>query len=112
MVVNSELMRHDIQGFGFFGFTPHGVIILGMGILYMLLMRTSLVREEEEGKGKQSGRSTMRDLIRDYRLAGRARRLALRPDSPRSARPWTSCSCRPATGPTSSGWSAGASSGG
>ncbi len=24
MVVNSELMRHDIQGFGFFGFTPMG----------------------------------------------------------------------------------------
>ncbi|HDX8615210.1 TPA: SLC13 family permease [Aeromonas dhakensis] len=82
MVVNSELMRHDIHGFGFFGFTPMGVIILVMGILYMLLMRTSLVRDEEEGKHKQSGRSTMRDLIRDYRLAGRARRLALRPDSP------------------------------
>ncbi|MBP4042903.1 MULTISPECIES: SLC13 family permease [unclassified Aeromonas] len=82
MVVNSELMRHDIHGFGFFSFTPMGVIILVMGILYMLLMRTSLVRDEEEGKHKQSGRSTMRDLIRDYRLAGRARRLALRPDSP------------------------------
>ncbi|MFQ2093464.1 SLC13 family permease [Aeromonas taiwanensis] len=82
MVVNSELMRHDIHGFGFFSFTPMGVIILGMGILYMLLMRTSLVRDEEEGKHKLSGRSTMRDLIRDYRLAGRARRLALRPDSP------------------------------
>ena len=82
MVVNSELMRHDIQGFGFFGFTPMGVIILGMGILYVLLMRNRLVREGEEGKGKQMGRSTMRDLIRDYRLAGRARRLAIRPDSP------------------------------
>ncbi|MGL5126647.1 MAG: SLC13 family permease [Aeromonas popoffii] len=82
MVVNSELMRHGIQGFGFFGFTPMGLIILVMGIVYMLLMRGSLVREGEEGKGKQAGRSTMRDLIRDYRLAGRARRLAIRPDSP------------------------------
>ncbi|BBS86223.1 SLC13 family permease [Aeromonas media] len=82
MVVNSELMRHDIQGFGFFGFTPMGVLILGLGVIYMLLMRHRLVREGEEGKGKQAGRSTMRDLIRDYRLAGRARRLAIRPDSP------------------------------
>jgi di/tricarboxylate transporter len=82
MVVNSELMRHGIHGFGFFGFTPMGLIILVMGIIYMLLMRGSLVREGEEGKGKQAGRSTMRDLIRDYRLAGRARRLAIRPDSP------------------------------
>lgn len=82
MVVNSELMRHDIQGFGFFGFTPMGVLILGLGVIYMLLMRHRLVREGEEGKGKQAGRSTMCDLIRDYRLAGRARRLAIRPDSP------------------------------
>ncbi|MGE6232205.1 SLC13 family permease [Aeromonas media] len=82
MVVNSELMRHDIQGFGFFGFTPMGVLILGLGVIYMLLMRNRLVREGEEGKGKPAGRSTMRDLIRDYRLAGRARRLAIRPDSP------------------------------
>ena len=82
MVVNSELMRHGIQGFGFFGFTPMGVLILGLGVIYMLLMRNRLVREGEEGKGKQAGRSTMRDLIRDYRLAGRARRLAIRPDSP------------------------------
>ncbi|MDM5092442.1 SLC13 family permease [Aeromonas rivipollensis] len=82
MVVNSELMRHGIHGFGFFGFTPMGVLILGLGVIYMLLMRNRLVREGEEGKGKQAGRSTMRDLIRDYRLAGRARRLAIRPDSP------------------------------
>lgn len=82
MVVNSELMRHDMPGFGFFDFSPMGVIVLAMGILYMLLMRGSLVREGEEGKGKQAGRSTMRELIRDYRLTGRARRLALRPDSP------------------------------
>ena len=82
MVVNSELMRHGIQGFGFFGFTPMGVLILGLGVIYMLLMRGSLVCEGEEGKGKPAGRSTMRELIRDYRLTGRARRLALRPDSP------------------------------
>lgn len=82
MVVNSELMRHDMPGFGFFDFSPMGVIVLAMGILYMLLMRGSLVCEGEEGKGKPAGRSTMRELIRDYRLTGRARRLALRPDSP------------------------------
>ncbi|WP_429109466.1 SLC13 family permease [Aeromonas veronii] len=82
MVVNSELMRHGIHGFGFFDFTPMGVLILGLGILYMLLVRGSLVGEGEEGKGKPTGRRTLRDLIRDYRLAGRARRLALRPDSP------------------------------
>lgn len=59
-----------------------GVLILGLGILYMLLVRGSLVGEGEEGKGKQTGRRTFRDLIRDYRLTGRARRLALRPEAP------------------------------
>ena len=49
MVVNSELMRHDIQGSASSA-SPHGGPHSGMGILYMLVMRTSLVREGEEGK--------------------------------------------------------------
>lgn len=82
MVVNSELMRNGLRGFGFFGFTPFGLVILLLGIGYMLLIRRHLVRGEGEGKRAGHGRHTMRDLVRDYRLGGRARRLAIRPDSP------------------------------
>lgn len=32
MVVNSELLREGIKGFGFFGVTPIGLIILLMGL--------------------------------------------------------------------------------
>ncbi len=37
MVVNSELVREGIKGFGFFGVTPIGIIILFMGVAYMLV---------------------------------------------------------------------------
>ncbi|MGY3866453.1 SLC13 family permease [Aeromonas bivalvium] len=82
MVVNSELVRHGIPGFGFFSFSPMGLLILLLGIAYMLLMRGSLARDVQAGCNKGSRRSTLRDLIRDYRLTGRARRLAIRPGSP------------------------------
>lgn len=39
MVVNSELVREGIKGFGFFGVTPIGIIILFMGVAYMLVAR-------------------------------------------------------------------------
>lgn len=82
MVVNSELMRNGIKGFGFFGVTPLGIVILLLGIGYMLLIRHRLVREPSDKKRSALGRRSMRDLVREYRLGGRARRLAILPDSP------------------------------
>src|SRR5215510_11025185 len=35
LVVNSELERHGVEGFRFFSFTPFGLPILLLGILYM-----------------------------------------------------------------------------
>ncbi len=83
MVVNSELLREGIKGFGFFGVTPIGIIILLMGIGYMLVARHWLGgKQESSKKEKQWKRRAFRDLIRDYKLTGRARRLAIRPGSP------------------------------
>ncbi len=46
----------------------------------MLVMRFML---KGDAPGQQAGkRRTFRDLIREYRLTGRARRLAIRPGSP------------------------------
>jgi len=39
MVVNSELVREGIRGFGFFGVTPIGMLVLVLGVGYMLLAR-------------------------------------------------------------------------
>ncbi|CNJ97509.1 SLC13 family permease [Yersinia vastinensis] len=83
MVVNSELLREGIKGFGFFGVTPIGLIILLMGVGYMLVARRWLGGTPASSeKEQQWKRRTFRDLIRDYKLTGRARRLAIRHDSP------------------------------
>jgi di/tricarboxylate transporter len=42
LVVHSELMRQGHEGFGFFAFTPFGVPILVLAILYMLVARRFL----------------------------------------------------------------------
>ena len=39
LVVNSELERHGIAGFSFFSFTPFGVPVLALGIVYMIFAR-------------------------------------------------------------------------
>lgn len=80
LVVNSELLREGLHGFSFFSVTPLGVVVLALGIVYMLVMRFML---KGDAPGQQAGkRHTFRDLIREYRLTGRARRLAIRPGSP------------------------------
>src|SRR5476649_1758560 len=81
MVVNSELLREGFDGFGFFGVTPVGLVVLVVG--YMLVARRWLSAESGGIENKESWkRRTFRDLIRDYRLTGRARRMAIRPGSP------------------------------
>jgi di/tricarboxylate transporter len=82
MVVNSELLREGFDGFGFFGVTPVGLVVLSMGVVYMLVARRWLSSENGNEKKETWQRRTFRDLIRDYRLTGRARRMAIRPGSP------------------------------
>ncbi|MCY1266511.1 transporter, divalent anion:Na+ symporter (DASS) family [compost metagenome] len=80
VVVHSELVREGARGFGFFAFTPFGLVILALGIGYMLLARHWLGPDAQDGE-KRPPRRTFRDLIRDYRLAGREHRLRIRPGS-------------------------------
>ncbi|KAF1368092.1 SLC13 family permease [Yokenella regensburgei] len=82
LVVNSELVREGLHGFSFFSVTPIGLIVLVLGIIYMLLMRFMLKGEDPQAQRDGWRRRTFRDLIRDYGLTGRARRLAIRPGSP------------------------------
>ncbi|WP_437887159.1 SLC13 family permease [Phytobacter sp. V91] len=82
MVINSELLREGLSGFSFFSVTPLGLVILLMGIIYMLLMRFMLKGEKQEHQRDSWKRRTFRDLIKEYHLTGRARRLAIRPGSP------------------------------
>jgi di/tricarboxylate transporter len=81
LVVHSELQREGFAGFGFFSFTPFGLPILLMGILYMLLVRRWLAAPAaEEAAG--AGGPTVRELVQDYGLDGRTHRLCLNAASP------------------------------
>jgi di/tricarboxylate transporter len=74
LVVNSELMRHDTEGFQFFSFTPFGIPILALGILYMLFARRWL-SSKPTGESKSSRRPTLRDWVDEYKLSSREHRV-------------------------------------
>ncbi|MFP0450825.1 SLC13 family permease [Klebsiella quasipneumoniae] len=82
LVVNSELLREGLHGFSFFSVTPIGLVVLILGIVYMLAVRFTLKTDNGDSARDGRKRSTFRDLIREYHLTGRARRLAIRPGSP------------------------------
>ncbi|WP_413623211.1 SLC13 family permease [Klebsiella quasipneumoniae subsp. similipneumoniae] len=82
LVVNSELLREGLHGFSFFSVTPIGLVVLILGIVYMLAVRFMLKTDNGDSAHDGRKRSTFRDLIREYHLTGRARRLAIRPGSP------------------------------
>lgn len=82
LVVNSELLREGLHGFSFFSVTPIGLVVLILGIVYMLAVRFMLKTDNGDSARDGRKRSTFRDLIREYHLTGRARRLAIRPGSP------------------------------
>jgi di/tricarboxylate transporter len=79
LVVNGELERHGIEGFRFFSFTPLGLPILILGIIYMSFARRWLTATREE---KASGRPSLADWIEEYKLADREYRLRVTAQSP------------------------------
>jgi len=78
LVVNSELERHGLAGFRFFSFTPYGLPILVLGIIYMIFARRWLAGA---GNAKQPRRG-MADWIVEYGLADREYRLRVTDGSP------------------------------
>lgn len=80
MVVHSELVRGGYKGFSFFAFAPIGLTILVLGIAYMLLTRHWLARTDSDSSASEA-RHSIADLVREYRLAGRERRLRVRANS-------------------------------
>ena len=80
LVVNGELVRAGHEGFNFFAFSPFGVPILILAILYMLFARRWLAAAEPPADGPP--RPRLAEWIDEYRLARREYRLKLAPESP------------------------------
>ena len=80
LVVNSELERHGVEGFRFFSFTPFGLPILLLGILYMSVARRWL--HDAATPASSSSRPNLATWIDEYKLADRERRLRITVQSP------------------------------
>lgn len=82
MVVNAELHRAGHAGFGFFDFTPAGLVVLALGVGYMLLVRGWLSGPAQAETPVRSRRRRLRELAEDYQLLYRARRMMVATHSP------------------------------
>jgi len=86
LVVNAELIRQggEQAGFSFFQFTPFGVPVLVVGIVYMLFAGRWLVRKDEDGSrgGGVQGRPSLAKWIEEYKLGNREQRVCVRGGSP------------------------------
>lgn len=80
LVVSSELERKGFEGFHFFAFTPFGLPILAMGILYMLVARHWLGGEADVSEQPQGPK--LEEWIEEYQLADREHRVMVTADSP------------------------------
>jgi len=80
LVVNAELIRATGERLSFFSFTPIGLVVLIMGIVYMLIARNWLGGAEDE-RNQSAGRRSIRELIDEYNLQARTKRFVVRAGS-------------------------------
>lgn len=80
LIVHGELLRHDLPGFGFFAFSPFGLPILALSILYVLVIRRRLGRGETVPAAQKG--PDFAAWVDDYALAAREYRLRIAPASP------------------------------
>ena len=73
LVVNAELIRQGARGFGFFSFTPFGLPLLALGIVYMLIARRLLAPRSGPAAAADR-RPGLQRWIEQYRLADREKR--------------------------------------
>ncbi|ALV28507.1 SLC13 family permease [Pannonibacter phragmitetus] len=78
LVIHAELIRQGHEGFSFFAFTPFGVPVLLLAVLYMLTARRFLSPGET---AEVSGRAALRSWVEDYAIGGREHRLQVMPGS-------------------------------
>lgn len=79
LVIDAELRRHGLSGFGFFAPTPFGLVILALGIGYMLVARRFLGAEAIADAGS---RTSFGSLILDYGVDARTHRYRINAGSP------------------------------
>jgi di/tricarboxylate transporter len=78
LVVSNQLTREGLDGFGFFEFTPIGLLVLIAGITYILFLgRKRLPKETAETRKSVKNRLSLQDLIEAYDISDRFHRLRI-----------------------------------
>lgn len=93
LMVNAELARQGLEGFGFFGITPFGLPILALAIGYMLLARRMLRGAPGEA-APAPPRVSLQDWVSLYDLPRRELRLLVEDASPLAGRPLSALDLR------------------
>jgi di/tricarboxylate transporter len=86
LMVNAELTRQGLDGFGFFGVTPFGLPILAIAIVYMLWARR-LLAGPAAAPTPPAARARLDEWIEQYALPDREFRLRVLPGAPIALRP-------------------------
>jgi di/tricarboxylate transporter len=94
LVVNAELVRSGSAGFGFFTFTPFGLPLLILGVIYMLFARRWLSAGDGTA-ADDSGPPSLRQWVDKYKLADRERRATITAASPLVGRTLARSRCAP-----------------
>jgi di/tricarboxylate transporter len=82
LVVSTQLTREGLDGFGFFEFTPIGLLVLIAGITYILFWgRKLLPKETSDPRKSVKNRLSLQDLIEAYNISDRFHRLRINDDS-------------------------------
>ena len=81
LVVNAELVRRDLPGFGFFAFTPIGIPVLLCAVVYMILASRWLP-DGAQTPSERRRKPTLSEWSERYRLTEREHRLRVTPGSP------------------------------
>ncbi|MEE4376027.1 MAG: SLC13 family permease [Candidatus Competibacteraceae bacterium] len=82
LVVNGQLTREGLEPFGFFDFTPIGLLVLLLGIVYMVLVGRRLLPKGSESSNALHDRLSLSDLADTYQITDQMHRLQIKPASP------------------------------
>ena len=78
LVVSTQLTREGLEGFGFFEFTPIGLLVLATGIAYMVFWGGKLLpKGTDEDRKTVTNRLSLRDLVDAYEITDRFHRLRI-----------------------------------
>ena len=100
LVVSGELQAAGLTPFTFFSFTPIGLVVLAVSLVYMVTLGRRLLPVERPATRSTRPRATLADLGEAYGVVGRSHRLRLRSGSRFTGRSVAELQWRPRYGVT------------